>query len=309
MPRIIQSPGKYIQGAGVISKVGQYTQPIAQKVMAIVDPFVLETIDSQIRDSFKQSGTEIIVEAFQGECSRNEIERLLTMLKQQNCNGVAGFGGGKTIDVAKAPARLLAAGIGDALATYFEARACYQSRATTMAGGRSTEAAMSIARLCYDILLEDGHKAMLAVERQVATEAVERVVEANTYLSGVGFESGGLAAAHAIHNGMTAVPEFHEFYHGEKVAFGTLVQLILEDAPTSELKEVCNLCSRVGLPITLAQLNILEGIEQKMMATAQAACAEGETIHNMPDEMTPDKVYAALIAADQYGTSYLNGKA
>jgi glycerol dehydrogenase len=39
--------------------------------------------------------------------------------------------------VAGAPARLLAAGIGDALATWFEARACSRSGATTMAGGNA----------------------------------------------------------------------------------------------------------------------------------------------------------------------------
>lgn len=57
---------------------------------------------------------------------------------------------------------------------------------------------------------------MLAAEQHVVTPALERVIEANTYLSGVGFESGGLAAAHAIHNGLTAIPDAHHYYHGEK---------------------------------------------------------------------------------------------
>ena len=47
--------------------------------------------------------------------------------------------------VAGAPARLLAAGIGDALATWFEARACSRSGATTMAGGKCTQAALALA--------------------------------------------------------------------------------------------------------------------------------------------------------------------
>ena len=139
----------------------------------------------------------------------------------------------------------MAAGIGDALATYFEARASYQSHAATIAGGEATETAMALARLCYDTLLTDGFKAMLAVSKKVVTEAVDRVIEANTYLSGVGFESGGLAAAHAVHNGLTTVAETHHFYHGEKVAYGTLVQLILENAPESELETVCDLCVKV----------------------------------------------------------------
>ncbi len=71
-----------------------------------------------------------------------------------------------------------------------------------------------------------------------------------TYLSGVGFESGGLAAAHAIHNGMTAIPDAHHYYHGEKVAFGTLTQLVLENAPVDEIETVAALCHSVGLPIT-----------------------------------------------------------
>ena len=53
--------------------------------------------------------------------------------------------------------------------------------------------------------MEDGVKAKLAVEAGVCTQAVENIIEANTYLSGIGFESGGLAGAHAIHNGLTVI--------------------------------------------------------------------------------------------------------
>ncbi len=207
--------------------------------------------------------------------------------------------------VARAPARLLAAGIGDALATWFEARACARSGATTMAGGQCTQAALALAELCYNTLLDQGEKAMLAAEQHVVTAALERVVEANTYLSGVGFESGGLAAAHAIHNGLTAIPDAHHFYHGEKVAFGTLTQLVLENASLDEVETVAALCHSVGLPLTLAQLDIKTDIPAKMRLVAQAACAEGETIHNMPGGATVDQVYAALMVADQYGQRFL----
>jgi glycerol dehydrogenase len=77
------------------------------------------------------------------------------------------------------------------------------------------------------------------------------VVEANTLLSGVGFESGGLAAAHAIHNGLTALPETRHFMHGEKVNFGPLTQLALEDQPAEEINDIIAFCMSVGLPTTL----------------------------------------------------------
>ncbi|MDN5330877.1 MAG: glycerol dehydrogenase [Tepidanaerobacteraceae bacterium] len=203
--------------------------------------------------------------------------------------------------IAKAPARLLVAGMGDALATYFEARACMRSNAMALSGGQSTKAAMTLAELCYRTLLEDGLKAKLAVEKKACTPAVENVVEANTYLSGIGFESGGLAAAHAIHNGFTVLHECHHMYHGEKVAFGTITQLVMENSPMEELEEVIGFCLDVGLPVTLEDLGIKEVKEEDIRKVAEASCAEGETIHNMPFKVTPEDVYNAIMGADALG--------
>ncbi|MFT5940151.1 MAG: glycerol dehydrogenase [Paraglaciecola sp.] len=68
--------------------------------------------------------------------------------------------------------------------------------------------------------MEYGRYAKLACEQDVVTPALEHIVEANTLLSGLGFESGGLAAAYAIDNGLTILPATHNYYHGEKVAVG-----------------------------------------------------------------------------------------
>ncbi|WP_127959209.1 glycerol dehydrogenase [Serratia microhaemolytica] len=207
--------------------------------------------------------------------------------------------------IAKAPVRLLVAGMGDALSTYFEAQACYQSRAISMAGGQSTLAALSLARLCYETLLAEGVKAKLAAESGIATEAVERIIEANTYLSGLGFESSGLAAAHAIHNGFTVLEECHHMYHGEKVAVGTLSQLTLQNSPMELIETVLDFCHKVGLPITLGQMGISGDLDEKIGRVAVASCAEGETIHNMPFKVTPDLVKAAILTADKLGTAWL----
>lgn len=206
--------------------------------------------------------------------------------------------------VSKAPVRLLISGMGDALATYFEARACSRSDAGNCVGGKSTLAAMALAKLCYDTLMIDGVNAMLAVKNGVCTKAVESIIEANTYLSGIGFESGGLAGAHAIHNGLTAIEETHELYHGEKVAFGTLVQLVLENAPEEEMGEVVDFCIETGLPVTLSQLGIKEVQPDRIMEVAKLAAAENDTLGNMPFEVTPEDVYAAIMGADAIGKYY-----
>lgn len=205
--------------------------------------------------------------------------------------------------ISKSPVRLTVSGMGDALATYFEARACKRSDATTCAGGHVTEAAMALARLCYETLISDGLKAKLALEAGACTESVEKIIEANTLLSGLGFESAGLAGAHAIHNGMTALPETHAFYHGEKVAFGTLTQLVLENA--EELYEVLDFCVEVGLPVTFTQLGVEDASWERVLEVAKLACAPTDTLGNMPFEVTPEKVASAMLAADAYGRAAL----
>ena len=156
--------------------------------------------------------------------------------------------------IAHAPVRTLVAGMGDALSTLFEARACVDAKKPNTRGGSCTMSAMALAELCYRILLADGVQALRAAERREVTPALERIIEANILLSGLGFESAGLAAAHAVHNGLTVVPGAHSFLHGEKVAFGVLVQLMLEKAQPDLLKEVLGFCRSVGLPTTLAEI-------------------------------------------------------
>lgn len=203
--------------------------------------------------------------------------------------------------IAAAPVRTLVAGMGDALSTYFEARANGISGKPTMAGGAPTRAAQTLAKLCYDTLIEDGVKAKAAVENGVSTKALENIIEANTYLSGIGFESSGLAAAHAIHNGLTKLEECHHLLHGEKVAFGTLTQLVLENAPQREIDEVLTFCRTVGLPTNLFAMGVTEINHDKLMDVASASCAAGETIHNMPFAVDAKAVYAAILTAHKLG--------
>lgn len=206
--------------------------------------------------------------------------------------------------ISKSPARLLVSGMGDALATYFEARACKQADAPNFLGGQYTVTSMAIAKLCYETLLADGVKALVALREKACTKALENVVEANTYLSGIGFESCGIAAAHAVHNGFTAIEETHHCYHGEKVAFGTLTQLVLENSPVEELEEVMDFCMAVGLPTTLADLGIAKIDPEKLMQAAELACAPNDTMGNMPFKVTAQMVYDAIVSADALGRHY-----
>lgn len=225
-----------------------------------------------------------------------------------------------TTVIANAPSRFLVSGMGDALSTYFEARANVKSYSNVNAGlpcgadrkkgnllGYGTMAAFALAELCYKTLLSDGVKAKAACDNNVITPALEKIIETNILLSGLGFESGGLAAAHAIHDGLTLLPSHTKYYHGEMVAFGTICQLVLENAPEDELYEVIDFCLSVGLPVCLKDIGTEEIDDEMLMAIAEKTCIPDESVHNMPFPVTPAMVAAAIKTADAIGYDYKYG--
>ena len=200
------------------------------------------------------------------------------------------------------PVRAFVAGMGDALATWLEAEAAYKTRATNLAGGVSTRAALAIARLGYETLMEFGIEAKRAVENDAITPAVEKVIEANVLHSGLGFESGGLATAHMIANALPSLPECKNFMHGEKVGFGVISQLCLDDeVDVDEMYAIVDFEIEIGLPVTFEDLN-LEGVTRERLEPIGDICAgEGSLCANHPFEVTSDGMVDAMIAADALG--------
>ena len=206
--------------------------------------------------------------------------------------------------IVKAPRRLFVAGMGDALATWLEAQACEGSDSPNYIGSgmRRCKAGMAIAKASWDILFEDGEKALMALDRGVVTEAFENVVEANTLLSGLGFLNTGLATAHGIHSGLTVLPETHKYLHGEKVAFGIVCQMVIENTPAETVDKVMRFMVSIGLPVTLADLGV-EATYEKVMAIAEKT-ANGPLVHQEPSFVSTERVYSAIIAADALGRKY-----
>jgi glycerol dehydrogenase len=211
-----------------------------------------------------------------------------------------------TAIVAKAPVDLLVSGMGDALATFWEADTCGKSCKPNALTGATppTLSALALARLCYDTLLEYGVQAKLAVEKKSVTPAVEAIVEANTLLSGLGFESGGLAGSHSVHNGFTVLESTHGKFHGQKVAFGVLTQLVMEGRSKDIVEEVMCFCASVGLPTCLEDVGIPNPTAEDIRQVAEATTAEGETIHSTWFDVTADMVESAIWAADALGREF-----
>jgi glycerol dehydrogenase len=206
--------------------------------------------------------------------------------------------------IARGPVRAFVAGMGDALSTWLEAEAAFKSRAVNLAGGRPTMAAMALARLCFETLLEHGLDAKRDVERQVVTPAVEKVVEANVLLSGLGFESGGLATAHMVGNLLSNVPACQQagLMHGEKVAFGIVTQLCLDDDfDADEKTAIVDFEIEIGLPVTFADLHLRHIAREQLEQLGAACVGAGSLCHNHNFPVTASDVVDAMIAADALG--------
>ncbi len=360
--RVFISPKKYIQGAGILSTIGEEVAKIGSKPLVLSDENVWNITGENIEKSLQDASLDFHYEPFSGESSNNEIERLANVGQDNSVDVVIGVGGGKTIDTAKAvsdsinlpvivvpttastdaptsalsviysddgvfegykfydknpdlvlvdskvivgaPILLFASGMGDAMATLVESRASRKRNSVTMAGGRATLAAEAIAEKAEEILFEQGPAAYKAAKEGLVTPPVEAVIEANTLLSGLGFENGGIAAAHAVHNGFTALSgDIHHLTHGEKVAYGILTQLVLEGYSEEEILRYADFFKEIELPTTLKDLHLDGAPYEDLIKIGELATAEGETSHNMNPELTPEQIADAILAVNAITTA------
>lgn len=365
-------PSKYVQGEDEILNLGYFVKGFGKSALLIAHTDDVKRVKEKLDATAEKFQITFVESSFGGECSRQEVERLQKVAKENGCECTIGLGGGKAIDTAKcvamgnnliivptiaatdaptshsavlytpdggfddyayfkqspsvvlidttvianAPTRFLVSGMGDALSTYFEARATSHSFSNVNAGlpcgfregycgeAKGTNAALALATLCYETLLSDGYQAKISCDNNVVTTALENIIETNILLSGLGFESGGLSAAHAIHNGLTLLAGTHKYFHGEKVAFGTIAQLVLENAPIEEISEVMDFCLQVGLPICLEDIGVDHISKEELMQVAEKSSIKEESIHSMPCPVTNEAVAAAIITADALGKEF-----
>ncbi|MGO1077731.1 glycerol dehydrogenase [Inquilinus sp. CA228] len=344
-------PGRYLQGPGIVARLGQELAGFGDRAVIVLDRGVHDLLADTLRAACDgHLAIELIRHG--GECSKDEIASVAAAARAAGARVVLGVGGGKALDtakaaaheagaacvvmptiaasdapcsalavvykpdgsvdhdyflprnpdlvivdteiVARAPARFLAAGIGDALATYYEAEACRRSGALNCLGVRGVPLAYEIARLCRDTVFEFGVAALAECDAKTPGPAFERIVEANILLSGLGFESGGVAGAHAIHHGLSELEEVHHHLHGEKVAIGVLAELKLQGVPEAEYRRVRDFCAAVRLPTRLRDIGITDATEAKLRIVAERACRPGEIMHNEAMKVTADMVVRVL---------------
>lgn len=207
-----------------------------------------------------------------------------------------------TAVIVRAPLRFFRAGIGDAISKRFEAAQCGAAGGRNFFGGMPPRTARVMAEQCYATIRESGEASLAAVSRHECTEEVESVVEATVLLSGLGFESGGLSLSHALLRGLTAIASLSGALHGEMVAFGTVVQLVLEQRSPEELREHVDLLSRLALPVTLRELGQTVLTPQELTLVAELTLG-APYIGNFERALSVRDFERAIIEADALGRS------
>lgn len=206
--------------------------------------------------------------------------------------------------IAHAPSRFLVSGMGDAFATYLEAIACEATHSPNECKGRGlrTKSAMALCKLCTETLFEYGVQAKADNDQGIASDALDCIIEANTLLSGLGFESTGLGMCHAIANAFTLLPECHSMFHGEKVAYGCLVELELYD-PLHIKDKAYTFFKQIGLPTCLKDMNLPNPTNEQIELLAKDVAREDSSqfSHHEPYAFDAEKIKAAIIAVDKRG--------
>ena len=199
--------------------------------------------------------------------------------------------------IATAHKRTLVAGIGDAIAKWYEASVSSGNSTATM-----TIAAVQQARVLRDILFQKSAAALQNPKGEEWREVVDATVLLAGVIGGIGGANCRTVAAHAVHNGLTQIPEAHHALHGEKVAYGILVQLRLEEMlqknqlATSARKQLLEFYSSIGLPQTLEDLGLKDVSLTQLRHAATVACQPESDIHRLPFEVSPEELVAAMVS-------------
>lgn len=203
--------------------------------------------------------------------------------------------------IVAAPVRFFVAGIGDALTKKFEAEQCYRTGGLNFYKARPPELALAIADRCYQIIRSHGEAATAAVRRGEAGDAVESVVEATILMSGLGFENGGLSLAHSLTRGLSALPQVGAALHGEQVAYGLLVQLVMEGRDEAFMSDIRAFYRVLGLPLKLADLGLGGEVGAALTTIAERTIREAPYIRQIEAPMNVATLKAALAHVEATG--------
>ena len=304
---------RYVIGPEAYAALSDILKPLGRRVLLIGGEKALAAGQEPFEKASGGLGVSVTVHTHRGECTIENAQALALKAREDHVEIIAGMGGGKAIDtakacahfaglpvitfptiaatcaavtalsvmyhtdgafdkflflnkppecafihtgvVAKAPAKYLRAGMGDAIAKYFESG--FSSRNDVP--GYKDALGLSIARTCYEPLQRLGEKALCDCESGMDSpefrEAVQSVIVSTGLVSLLVREEFNGALAHSLYYALEDLPQIKACLHGDVVAWGALVQLLM-DGQEEKAKEVLHLLKRLKTPVTLHEMGL-----------------------------------------------------
>ena len=197
--------------------------------------------------------------------------------------------------ILNAPAQYLLAGIGDTLAKWYEAVVLAPEPENLPL---TVRLGINNAQAIRDVLLASSEEALGEVT-QTFRDVVDAIIAGGGMVGGLGERYTRVAAAHAVHNGLTVLPQTEKFLHGTTVAYGILVQSALL-GQDDVLAQLVNAYQRFNLPTTLAALDVDINNHAELDRVIAHTLRPVESIHYLPGELSPTTLRAAFEKVEHF---------
>lgn len=202
--------------------------------------------------------------------------------------------------IAHAPEKYLQAGMGDTIGKYFECH--FAARGDKLS--HSSALGREISNMCYGPLLEHGEQALLDCREGRVSSALSEAVLANIISTGLVslmvLDDYNCAVAHSVYYGLVLLPGFEEEnLHGNVVAYGVLVQLLL-DGERAEALRLKAFLTKLGIKTTLKAMGV--DLDRQVLDGVLRDIVTEPDMEHIPYPVTEEMLYEAMTAVEALAT-------
>lgn len=194
--------------------------------------------------------------------------------------------------IANAPDQYLQAGMGDTIGKFFECH--FAARGDKLQ--HSSALGREISNMCYAPLLEYGEQALKDCRSHEASVSLKQAVLANIVSKGLVslmvLDEYNCAIAHSVYYALVLLPGFEEKYlHGNVVAYGVLVQLLV-DHDREEALKLKEFLQKLDIPTTLKEMEV--PVDRGYLKDVLHETVTGPDMEHIPYEVTEDMIFVAM---------------
>lgn len=203
--------------------------------------------------------------------------------------------------VIDSPAEYFIAGMADTLAKWYESELVLEQ--DHLKDRPFLKMAKYAAEICRTTILKQGMTALESLKKQEVSPEFINVSEIIFGIAGLVGGFGGSysrnTAAHGMHDALSKyTPEVNEFLHGEKVAYGIMYQLALEER-WELIPELRFFYEELSLPKSLKDMHVDVSNEAKIDQVVDFLY-KLDKVHVIPIEITKEKLKKTIYLLEDY---------